>query len=474
MRGFTIILLLLTTQLLGCGARPVPAGQDNAFRTANEAANDGEWSFAAAAAWSFIQEVGADDTRYDRALLVLAQALEGMGLTYPASLYYLEVARNRRDAELIDDAIIGLERIVRTGLFDEPTIIRGFISTADISGLPAEAQTFVNYYRGVDSLRRGLDEWGVQLLSAIDEDSAYGVRARYALAVRTLSQDDLTAGRAALEALLAMDEIPADVNRDVHLALARLAMDEERFDDAVTAYEEVRTLAPERPDLLLEMAWAHFYRGDSRRALGLLIALDAPTHQGLIAPERFLLEAFCLRRLCQLDPARTAANRLSHRYRAALDDIHQGVLPIFSRSIRQGAKRRGTARALWLFGRQLRREQGLTIEDESQLGESLTAHLTALYTNGRSENDRRLEAELYHEANALATELIGAEDGVRLILHELSVQLLRGRRRPEGPDEVESLDVSAGTQRISYRFHGEFWTDELDELVVDIPDRCLD
>ena len=68
---------------------------------------------------------------------------------------------------------------------------------------------------------------------------------------------------------------------------------------------------------------------------------------------------------------------------------------------------------------------------------------------------------------------MAAEDGVQLILHELSVSLLRGRRRPSGPEEIESVSFEAGGDNISYRFVGEFWTDELDDLVVVIPDRCL-
>ena len=67
-----------------------------------------------------------------------------------------------------------------------------------------------------------------------------------------------------------------------------------------------------------------------------------------------------------------------------------------------------------------------------------------------------------------------AEDGVRLILHELSVGLLRGRRRPPGPREFGTDEILAQKDQVAYVFEGEFWTDELDDLVVNIPDRCLE
>jgi hypothetical protein len=63
---------------------------------------------------------------------------------------------------------------------------------------------------------------------------------------------------------------------------------------------------------------------------------------------------------------------------------------------------------------------------------------------------------------------------VRLILHELSVALLRGRRRPGGPPEAPPPKIQVGGKKVGYRFDGEFWTDELDDLVVFAEDRCID
>jgi len=254
--------------------------------------------------------------------------------------------------------------------------------------------------------------------------------------------------------------------------MARLAMEQGRYNEATEYYERVQHLAPKRPELLLEMAWAHYYQGDSRRALGLLIALDAPIYSGLIAPERYLLEAYCLRRLCQFEPARQAAVRLRVRHGDALKDLHRGVRPMESLPIRKSAQQRGNVRMQYEFLRRLQKEK--QIIEESSFSDRLTMELERLYWVGIEEAKRQVEKEMAHEVKTLVDELVAAEDGVRLILHELSVGLLRGRSRPSGIEEVMGDDVIMDESSIGYKFVGEFWTDELDDLVVTISDRCLE
>lgn len=455
----------------GCGGKSFKPGGP-AYEAAVEATLDKKWRTAARAGWAYLSDVSVEDERYDRALMLVAQACERMGLSYPASLWYLDIARSGRNDDLLGDAIAGLERIVMGGPHDEVTLVRGYLATADLRGLRPGIQSFIDYEQGLDSIRRGLDEWGDQQLARVREGSPYYFRVKYVQAVRYLARDQLKEARKALEELIDEKGVTKDLRNDTRLALARLAMEEERYDDAVDEYEKVRYLAPGRPSLLLEMAWAHFYQGDSRRALGLLIALDAPAYRGLIAPERYLLEALCLRRLCQFEPARIAAVRLQERHGDALADLHAGVNPMDSAPIRSAAEQRGSARETWKFLRLLRHERNRA--RSLGLGRDLKEELVQIYDTGIAEVERRLDEDIQPEIKDLVQELVRAEDGVRLILHELSVGLLRGRERPPGPMEVPAVKIRAGGDRVMYKFEGEFWTDEIDDLVVTIPDRCLD
>jgi hypothetical protein len=456
----------------GCGGASFRENKDLSFGRAVKASLDESWEGAAEAAYTYTKSSSPDDQRYDRALLLLAQAMERLGLTYAASLWYLDIAQSRRKVELLDKAVAGLERIVMKGPHDESTVVRGFLATADITDLSPAQLAFVNYLQGLYSIRDGLDEWADQKFSAIAQTSPYSYRARYVQAVRDLERKRWPQAQQALKQLLKNKALPEDIRNETELALARLAMEEALYPQAIKYYQRVRKLAPQRPELLLEMAWAYYYHGEAKRALGLLIALDAPVYRGLIAPERYLLEAFCLRQLCQFEPARIAAVRLRVSYEEALKDLLAGVSPAQSDSLRIGARQRGAARSVWLLSAKLSAERALV--DKLSLGKALSKELTRLYGVGIEEVNGRVEHAIEVETGVLADELISAERGVRLILHELSVGLLRGRSRPPGIEPVVESKMGPKKNEVSYRFVGEFWTDELDSLVVDIPDRCLE
>lgn len=473
--GTRWLLALPALWLLGCGAAVYELPRDASFAQAVEASVDGDWAQAAGHAHRYLSESSPEDPRYDRALMLLARASEKLSLSYAAGRYYLDVASSRRDIDQLDKAFAGLQRIVDgQQAFDEQTLVAGFMATDDISGLSSERTAFVDYLQARASIAQGLDAWADQRIEQIPARSPYAARARYVQGVRLLALGRFDQGRAAMKALAKDKEGDSRVRLDAELALARLAMDEGRFDDAVEHYEALRPRAKDQPELLLEMAWAQYYRGDSRRALGLLIALDAPVYGGLIAPERYLLEARLLRRLCQFEPARTAAVRLQARHGDALSDLHAGVAPTESAAIVAGARARGRAADLYRVITRMRRELSVIDAQSGSLGEPLTESLRHIYTVGLAEQERREAQALSIETERLARELVAAEDGVKLVLHELSVGLLRGRRRPSGPAEIESVTFEAGSDNISYRFVGEFWTDELDDLVVVIPDRCME
>lgn len=460
--------------LTGCGLSQLPSDNDEVFKYSVQKSLSNNHTEAARGAYQYIQGTTPDNERYDRALRVLAENLDELGMTYAASLWYLEIAKSRRDPELIDDAVRGLEEIMARENYDRATLLSGYVASAEISGLPPEQAAFVSYHQGMDNLRRELDDWAVRDFRSIPEDSPYRDRADFALMMTGVADYELESTVEALETLLEREELPEDLKVDVHRTLARIAFEQERFDDALEAYEEIRDTAPEDPKLLLEMAWTHYYIGDYQRSLGLLVALDAPAFSGLIAPERYLLEALALKQLCQFEPARNAAVRLRRRHGDAIEDLYDGTPLKLSDAIRQAARQRTRGDGIAEFRLQVQSEARLVDEHRKKLGEDLAGRLDQVYKQGLRESRRREDAELYDEMETVSEELLAAEEGVRLVLHELAVSLLRGRRRGEQAPSVENVEVPAGGERVFFRFEGEFWTDEIDDLVVPMEDRCIE
>jgi tetratricopeptide (TPR) repeat protein len=457
--------------LTGCASVSFSENRDEVFSAAVEASLSSDHELAAANANHYANTATVDDPRYDRALRILANSSEALGLSYAASLWYLDIAQARRDVEVVADAVRGIEQITYKYPYDMETILRGFLVGGEITGLPEERQAFIDYHQGLDSMIRGLEKWSSFHFDAIGQRSEFRARANYALGVKMLAEGDIEDAQEAFEDILVTKHLPKDLEIDTKRSLARIAFEQKRFEDALVMYNDIRQTAPDDPLLLLEMAWSHYYLGESRRALGLLIALDAPAYKELIAPERFLLEAMSLRRLCQFEPARSAARRLMGKHGTELDDLRRGVPLLDSEALRAAAGLRTAGREVSDFRRRLQLEREI-VEDLS-VGDKLEKTLLAMYDRGIEEIQRREDEVLENEMEKLAEELLSAEEGVRLILHEIGVGLLRGRRRI-GVEERVALDFEPDKSPALYTFEGEFWTDELDDIVVTIEDRCID
>ena len=470
MRRSILISLLIAT---GCGGA-VPETKDDAFRFSVESVQNESYVKGAKAAWKFVKVSDPDDPRYDRGLRLVARASEGLGLYFAAGMIYRQIAQVRRNMELVPDALKGIERIVDMGIYDEDTLITSFVSSEEFGELPNEVKEFVNYYQGLDLARRGVNEWAEVRFGMLPENSSYAAKAEYVRAVQLVADGNFYKAKLMLEQLKEHPAYDFELSKNVERSLARIAFEEERYEDALKHFTVLKKLAPNDPEIILEMAWTYYYLGDSRKTLGLLTAFDAPVHRRYISPERYLLEALALRRLCQFAAAREAAVRLERKHNDSLRMLRRGIRPKDIPMLRTAAKQRGLSRNNTKFTDRLAAEIVILEDLNGDLGKGLHAFLADLYKRGMEEAHRREEELLRMDVAELTEELLSAEEGVRLIVHELGVSMLRGRRRPPGAAEKPAVDIPITGDRVFYPFEGEYWTDELDGLVVIAEDRCID
>lgn len=460
--------LLLLLALGGC--RATLSGElDVQYATAVEASAKGRPALAAAGMYAVLQQLGPDAPRTPRAQLLYASALEELELTAIAGLQYRDIASERRDLEIVPDALRGLERIVASGVYDHDTLVQGFLAAEDFGFLDAEQRAFVDYFGGLDLARRGYPDWAERRFDRIEPTSPYAHRASFVRAVQHIARGEDPAAIAILDAMPA--EIPVDLARDRARTMARLAFGAGDYDTAMTWYERSQALGRSEGEVLLEMAWTAYHQGQADRVLGLLVALDAPAHAAYAAPERFTLKALTLRRLCQWRPAVAVEQDLLARHGVSLDALSAGAQPIDVPTLVQGARERGAAAvaARWAERVAWERDHATKLA----LGKEHKARLDELYSRQVEVAEARLAEALRSEVALLTEELLVAVETVGLVIHEQGVALLRGRKRPRGAEPFDSPPRPLASEAI-FRFDGEYWSDEVDDLVVLVEDRCVE
>jgi len=298
----------------------------------------------------------------------------------------------------------------------------------------------------------------------------YGWRARYLLAVDRVSQRNDEGAEKLLRQILENAAAPADVRNLASLALARLLYEHKKYEEAWTFYTQVRLPLVEQDVVLLERAWDRIASEDNQRALGMVVGLGAPIYRRLFAPERDLIRAMALRRLCQYRAAHLAVRDFHEHYGALVRKARDREGLRDDPQIEQWAAW-GTRLAPWARMRtRLRTEKTMA----AQLADNqLAAHLQALYGQRLAYTEETLKRGLRGAIDSVADELLRVDEQMSLIDYEIGAGLMKPGGNRASHLTARSGELPYGSDQVFYRFDGEYWSDELGDFAVISDDRCL-
>ena len=297
-------------------AEPVaPADADQRMDRGLELLHAKKKEQGAAVLYGLYTALPETDLRRDAAAFRLAGALVDLGFVQAGIEYYLEILSGRRSPELLGKTLAALKPLYERGLVEEWRFLDGVIYSAQYGDLEPEVADFVEYLQALGDLRLGYSGWGRARLEALAAtDRLYGWRARYLLAVERIQQRNDEGAEKLLRQILETSAAPSDVRTVAALALARILYERKNFDEAFTYYSQVKLPLVEQDLVLLERAWDRVGAGDQQRALGMVVGLGAPIFRRLFAPERELIRALALRKLCQYRLAHLAVREFHDRY----------------------------------------------------------------------------------------------------------------------------------------------------------------
>jgi len=452
--------------------KPVP---DSVFEGGVRAFNSGSYGKAAGEFHKYILGNEPAARFYDWSEYYLGRSLRAAGLAHAGDEYLYNVAKTRGRAEIVPDALRGLEEDIRLGAYDEELLVKDLIAGSEFADAPADIQAFVQFYQGMADLRDGREEWALDHFRRIPKGTRYTPQAVYVLATRALKQGDVDKAEPMFLEAAADPLSDLEVKNNSHRALARILFERKDYIAALKKYDDVKVpfLSEEEASIFLEKAWTRYYMKDFRGALAILISLDAPSYRRAYFPERWILEALIYKALCHYASAKSSAREFSRRYSDALKAVRDQRTPLAHPIIRNAALQSAAP------ARRLRQLNRLTMERDRLLSFKtsgvLVTHLQRLYDLKVKETGRLLEEQLEQEAKRVADELLDFEEQARLVDYEVGLEVFRrvpqAARRTTVPQREKA--AAFGSRQVHYIFDGEYWNDELHDYRVAIEDRCL-
>jgi len=431
-----------------------------------------DYAHAAGAFYGAFNNLPESDLRRDLAAYDLAKALVGLGFVQAGIEHYFGIVEGRHVPDLVNKSLADLVPMFDAHKVDRDRLIESILWGNQYSDLPPGVADFVEYQQALTDIRHGFPEWGRPRMEALAATKRpYAFFAKYALAVDRVARKDDDAAAEALLAITKADDAPTEVKDDARLALARIHYEKKRYEDAWRVYSEISGDLRLEDSVILEKSWDLVSNGNQQRALGLLVGLGAPAFRDLFAPERDLIRALALRRLCQFRAAHVTVRDFRHRYGQVLSAVRAGIplgdVPIVRTWSVAGDPRLKEVDHL--------RVALLAEQDKlSKVGDKpLRAHLAAVYATVLAHTQLEVNQRLQRATERVADELIRVEEQMNLIDYEVGVGLFKSGDAQGSTSAIRADEIPYGSQSAYFRFDGEYWSDEIGDYTVFAEDRCV-
>lgn len=427
--------------------------------------------------FEYTENVPSTDENYAWAQFFLAKSLIELKLWHAGAVYLARIARERTNPAVLPKTLEELQRLTDRP-HDEVMIDEQVFGALDLGFLPEEVAGYAHYQQGLVDLRVGNERWATTHFSKLPEGSAEASRAKYAMLVTRLkgAKRDIPQEMVTQFLELSKDaKLTLEARNDAILAVARLRYEQQDYQGALEAYEQVQLppLDPGRASLYLEEAWTRYQLGQVHAAMGLLTTLDAPSFREEFLPDKYLLRAFIYRDLCHYLPAKRAAKELTRKYADSLEAIREREDLTADARLLRAASAKGSTKHAKLFLQSLELEGEQLGRYAGSFGEHMFGAMTRLYDLARAEATRVYQARLREAVREEADTLLKAAEQVRLMEYEVGLKLYE--RVKKGAKLVPLIKSEALVpKQVAFRFVDEYWNDELRTYRFTLESRCIE
>lgn len=419
-----------------------------------------------------MDQKGKETLEGTEAFLALTQGLKERHFLYASFYFLVQIAQEKLGTSIGEAALFELNQFTQNNIYDEETL-HGLLINNEFGGLHPEINSFISYFKAMDLLQFGFEEWAQVYLKSIKKNSYWDQLLQYWTAVGEVSRNRIDNAIILFQKL--MNEVKADSPLFERIALqyARLVFEQGDFPTALTIYNNLGIKGVrEIGRIQLERAWVHYYLKDYSKAMGILAALKAPYFEPSLTFERHILEMIIYRDLCHYAAVESVAHLFRQDFAKSLETIRKRQplredkalfnMAVIHRDIQEEAN----------LIDQIRREK-ILLENYNWDSFSFYKPLLDEYSRIDQLLQARIDRRLESKARDSANELLDAEEQVLFLEYTSRIDQLRVR--PSDEANYKSQEISHLTfEKIFWPADGEYWWDELPDYSMLISSRCGD
>lgn len=403
--------------------------------------------------------------------LALAIGLARTGAHYGATLLLSDLVKTRKGTAISDRALIEIEDLFKRSPIGEDFFLGEVLFDPDITVSVASLRDFMSYQSAIFNYRLGFNSWSKEGFKSISANSYWRYKYKYFVALLDVQRNRLDSALEIFQELSNDPGVPDPLRMDARHSHARLLFERSDFDGAYRDYSGVDLSPRERGMVLLERAWTKYYLKDYSKALGLLTALEAPIYDTARSPEVYVLKMLIYKDLCYYESVFEVQNEFLARFKKSIDTIRaRGDLRRDPMIVNLAVLDRRYSELVLLLN-QIKDERKILVGGELK-GTSVLKILSRGFQRKTNEIRARLDIALVSKAREVANSLLDWHEQISFIDYQTRVDSF-GVTRSTREISFRPEDVShMSFDKVFWVFNGEFWRDELEDLVVQVESRC--
>jgi hypothetical protein len=415
--------------------------------------------------------VKKDSSESYEARLATGLALKGMGLTYLATRILGEVLKNSLGTDIGIQALSGLEEIARSGLVDEDYLYGEIANDLEFDALPHPMSDFISYEQGLYDLLRGFDKWSDANFAKIAPGSYWDFKLKYYYALKDVQKDKMDSALEKFTSIATNDAAPADLKGSAAHQQARLIFEKGDYPAAYRVFKKVNLSPRERGIILLERAWSKYYQKDYSKALGLLVALEAPYFDPSRTPEPYILKMLMYKELCYYDAALSVVGEFNKHFGRSIQairkrgDLRRDQVIVNLSVLDQSVEK-------WVNFLSLLKDERKMLNDHNWENYIFLKNSKRTYEFEMDRVRNQLDWILKDKVRVSADQLLDWQEQLNFLDYQTKLDSLQVVK-PKSEIPYKSEEIPRYKFDKSYwRNSGEIWFDELEDYKVFVESQC--